>query len=144
MRQAYRQDRTPNQYLANKTKQQTYKEVATTSNITMAEMENEAYSVKDFFNRIWIKLGNGDWVLNYDPTQSKSTTEVYFSAKTVMNSQRRLIAKRLKEPNKSIISMIKKYDDFRSSDYELRRVKVNYRKTVETYDKSGHKITGEN
>lgn len=93
------------------------------------DLLKEAHSVRTFLGEIYINLNNGKFISQKDPARIKSLDVIYRSAKTVMNSQRTVIAKRLKSYDQVIEEMTKKksYSEFQSMDTKLRRVTIKYK-----------------
>lgn len=105
-----------------------FKKIDQIHNFSLSEMEHEAYSIKDFDGNLWIKLGNSEYIKADNPQVIKGAKQIYESARTVMNSQGNLIAKRISRADCSVDEMVNNYDNWNYSDFELRRVRITYHK----------------
>ncbi|MFC0290631.1 hypothetical protein [Bombilactobacillus bombi] len=97
-----------------------------------SDLIHTAHSVKLYDGKVFINLGSGLFVQDNNVRNIKTLEYIYKSAKTVMDSQHRLIAKRVKVmPDKVSTRYWKTLQQdpyFRASDYQLRRVRIQFKK----------------
>ncbi|MCO6543715.1 MAG: hypothetical protein J6584_07110 [Lactobacillus sp.] len=97
-----------------------------------SDLIRTAHSVRLFDGRIYINLDSGIFVQDMNVRNIKTLDYVYKEAKTVMDSQHRLIAKRLKAiPNRvsrRCWEILQHDPDFCANDYQLRHVRVQLKK----------------
>lgn len=99
-----------------------------TERFTVNDLITESHSIRTFSAEIFINLSNGTFVNQKNPQQIRDAATINNICKTVMNSEHRLIAKRIKSVEQSIADMSKGVSNFKAADSELRRVIIRYNK----------------
>ncbi|MBA1394094.1 hypothetical protein EQ500_09520 [Lactobacillus sp. XV13L] len=100
-------------------------------NFELSDLMCKSHSVKLYDGSVYVNMGSGIFVDSRNIKNIRSPKYIYDSAKTVMDSSRHLIAKRLKVlPPKASVDYwksLQKDPDFHGSDYQLRYVRVRFK-----------------